>query len=529
MPPVLMGTEQPTSTSTSTKTFPSEILYYLLFLSGSTILAQVGSAYRIDRILCSNFPGGLNGVLYSFQYAISLALISFAWLGLSRLCVRNTRNAPSNFRLYCAGILGHLIVLAAPPFLSYDPLAYVAVGRAGALYGLDAYTPLGVALPLSDSVHRAIADVSPSWLDVGSAYWPGFNAIAVGIVRLTGHDLTASLRLFQFLGLISVVLLAWLAGLATGGSAARLADSTGKGPSKHPKQHAKQAVTWVLFCPLSLIEASNNAHNDVLLALSIAGFAVAITRKKPFWALVSLGFGATIKASGLLLLGFYLAFLLSKFVRTKLSFLDKKTGQRLLFLAAVCGAVVLWSLGPWFSTYASTVTKLLGNPSEQLPYCTRSIECLPRMFFHVILKMPLFAWIVGILFRFSGCIVLLYMASRSTENGTLLRMSGHFLFVYYLYLHGAVHGWYALALLPLLPFADRAFRPAMIAWLLASVAHYFPDFAWNCSFSLPRIVISEIVQALVVIVPPTLLLIPVFRSGKLFGAGVTHFEHHEHP
>lgn len=501
-----------------------EFSYYLTFVLSCAGIAWVASVYRIDRTLCSNWPSGKIGLICAVIYAVSLLSLSICWLGLSNMCVNRSMcgkphlnadsSVPSVFCLYLFSMIGHWIVTLSPPFLSFDPLAYVAVGRASALYGFSVYTPLGMALPASDPVYQMIADVSPSWLAAGSAYWPGFNAMAVAVVRFTGSNLLTTLHVFQLMGVAAVALLAWLSGIA-------VTDLKQTGPQLEDQteafatQASRRAMAWVLYCPLALIEASSNAHNDIYLAIAVAGFVISVMRSRTISALASLCVGISIKASGILLLGFFVIYLVTTVIRQKLLERIRPYIRWLMFVTAIVAAMLLYIIAPWMSKYASTVSKLLGSPTDQYPYCTRSVECLPRMILHLLLKMPVLSWTVGLCFRGFSVVILFYIATRRfLSKDSMLRGATCFLFLYYLYLHAATHSWYILSLLPLLSFARSAYVPAILTWCVASLAHYLPDFVWNCTSSVHALVFSFVLQTVLVIVPPTIMMTPVFRGWR---------------
>ena len=69
---------------------------------------------------------------------------------------------------------------------------------------------------------------------------------------------------------------------------------------------------------------------------------------------------------------------------------------------------------PWAAAripvYSNTTARLLGSPQDPA-FCIRSIECLPRRILRHILHANVAAWIVGLLFRAAGgLIVVCYLA-----------------------------------------------------------------------------------------------------------------------
>jgi hypothetical protein len=175
-------------------------------------------------------------------------------------------------------------------------------------------------------------------------------------------------------------------------------------------------------------------------------------------------------------------------------------------LAVGLTALTVWLLVPLLWRYSSTTAHLLGSPGDQYPYCTRSIECLPRALLHIVLGMPTAAWVIGLCFRAAGGAFLLYMAIRSERGTRHLTWAASFLFLYYLYLHSYSHAWYMLSLLPLLSFADRRLRPAMMAMAVSNLSHYVLNFPYDCDHTVFVVGLKELLEGLIVVVPPTVIL-----------------------
>ncbi len=518
-----------------------EYRYYASAFTGAVLLAAGGLIYRTDRIRCENWPSLSTGLIYAPIYLLALTLLSIGWLGLSNLCIGRPLRAvadaptlpaeqlPTPIQILLFGLLMNLVALVAPPFLADDSLAYAAVGRAMHAYHQDMYMPLGQALPPTDLFRQAISQ-NESWLTVGSAYSPVFNWLAYGVSYLAGDDLTLHLRLFQILGLLGAMLTTILAGQAAKEWALQHLPQSetllpGAAHQVLGRQVAARAMALVLFCPLTIIEATNNAHNDSMLTVSVALFALLLVRRRPIWAFIALLLGPLIKASGLLILGLYTVHLLLSRWQLRLPKLALVRWQarwlKLLVAGVAIGLTVLtvWQLFPWLERYSSTTAHLLGSPADQYPYCTRSIECFPRALLHLVLGLPTLAWLIGLCFRAAGGAFLLYMAVRSERGTRHLTWAASFLFLYYLYLHGYSHPWYVLSLLPLLTFADARLRPAMLALPISNLAHYVLDFPYNCDHSPFMVGLTELLQGIIVVLPPTILLVINLRRGHAGSSG----------
>lgn len=484
-------------------------------LVGAIALVIAGQRYRIDQLRCVSWPPASTGALYGALFALALLLLSVGWLGITGLCLGRTLpvgsssellppdERPSFRRVMLFGALLHGLALFAPPFLSDDPLAYAAIGRAMHLYHQGMYVPLGVSLPLTDPVRRAIEQM-PSWLAVGSAYAPGFNWLASSLVRIAGEDVLLTLRLFQRLGMITSLLSA----AAVGYAAQLQAQGGGHGEAgEDPESAAARAAALVLLCPLTLIEATVGAHNDNLLMLSVALCVLAVIKQRPLAALAWLALGLLVKASALLLVLLFGCHLVAARLRLRVPRRGRTVFIVAALLAVMAMTLLLWKVQPWLMRYLSTVARLLGSPSDSLPYCTHSLECLPRAILHVLLGMKTASWLLGIAFRGMAVAFLLYMVLREERGQRYLSVSASFVFFYYLYLHASSQPWYLLSLVPLLPFAERRLLPAMLSFALASLSHYVMDFSFSCDRTVSGVGFSELVEGLMFLVPPTVVLL----------------------
>lgn len=453
---------------------------FLLGLGGVLLLLIPASRFRIDRLQCAGAPPLSLGLLYFLVYLLGLGLLALGWRGMVRAAARERLG-----RVLLLGALLHACALLCPPFLSNDPLYYAAVGRALARTGQHD-VPLSSALPAGDPF---LTILPVAWQHGTSPYFPGFNLLAEAVSRVGGEHLWVHLRLYQFLGLLSMVLGAGLVGCAAGARGAAL----------------------VLFCPLAVIEGTLNAHNDSLLLLTTALFVLCVARRRKLLALLALLPGLLVKVSALLLLLLYPAALLVPLWRARLTPVRRAA---VVLAGSAAGLLLLRSLWPLLMRYP--VTRLLGNPADPVEFCTRAVECLPRAFLRWVLHAPRAAFAVGLFFRTAALVFAAWVVSRAARDRRYLAWSATFLFFYYLYLHAYSQPWYLLSLLPLLPYAPPRLLPAMVAFCLSSLSYYAADVPFDCDLRVPTLVAEEIAQALIVIIPPSLVLL---RGSAAPGAG----------
>jgi hypothetical protein len=451
-------------------------------------LALLGQRLRIDRIgdQCALWPRLEEGVLYGLGYLVSLALLTVGWLRMSRL------ELPMR-RVLGWGVLVHLTAMIGAPFLSLDTLCYSSLGRAMCDFHGSPYQPLTHSLPGGDTF---LVLLPVGWRTGGSAYWPGFHQLARAIAAAGGPHLWIHLRLYQLVGVLSAVSAAALVGLAVD-------------ERDEARFSGAEACALVLFCPLTVIEATVNAHNDALMMMAVALFALLSVRRTP--GLVALAIGATIKASGLILFCLHAAQLAFARARRLLS------PERVLGLGLVGTGL---AIGGFFLLRRSfpvldLVSSLLGSPADPFEHCTRSVECLPRAFLKYVAHRDMAAFGLGLAFRAASCLWLLYVAMRSAQDGRVLEWSATGLFVYYLFFHGYMQSWYLLSLVPLLPFANARLRPVMLLFCVTSLVYYGVHLPLNCAVTPTAVAVREVTEAVTVIVPPAALLLAMWVKGRV--------------
>jgi hypothetical protein len=468
------------------------------------LLLVPASVYRVDRLTedCSRWPSVGRSAALSAAYLAGVGLLTLAWR-------RAARARASMREVLLAAAAVHAIALVAAPFLSYDSVCYAAIGRAMSAFGGTPYAPLSAALPVDDPLYVALP---AAWHHTPSAYWGGWNALSAAIARAAGTNLPLALHLFQLVGMAAILGAAWLTGRAVA-------------EHRNDPDAGARAAALVAFSPLALVEATFNAHNDALLALSVALGVLFIARGRPLMGLLAFGGGLAVKASALLVVGMQAVAAALARIPRRLSRLAFE--PRLLVVAGLCavavGGLALYALLTRFPTLHA-FTAVVGRPDELYPHCTRSVECLPRAALHLGLDRPMAAFVVGLAFRAAGALWLLYAAWRaalpwlsrtaslrttaspSSATSESLGWLGTGLFVYYLFFHGFMQSWYLLSLLPLLPFATARMRPLMELFCTTSLAYYAIRLTLACESAPVPTVAKEISEAALVILPPAIAL-----------------------
>jgi hypothetical protein len=259
-------------------------------------------------------------------------------------------------------------------------------------------------------------------------------------------------------------------------------------------ERAGSAAAAVLFCPLAVIEGTVSAHNDHLLALSVALLALLTVKERPVAGLAAAAVGLAVKASAVIVAGFAVVAALAGPTRLRAARLG---------IAALALVAAAFALAPTLVPELGRFTDLLNPAALQ---CERAIECVPRW---LLWRSQHFAaaFAVGIAFRVAGAAWLLYAAVRAGTERRLLPWLATGIFIYYLYFHSYVQAWYLLPLVPLLPWSSARTRPAMVAACVAGVCRYAVVLPFNCRASSTELWVERGVELAVVLLAPTVLLL----------------------
>lgn len=445
------------------------------------LLAGLGRYYRIDQLRCEGWPPLSSNLVAALTYTGAVAALSLAWLRWLQLTAR--ADGPGlRLVLGWAAVL-YLLVGIGLPTLSDDPLFYAVLGRV-VREGHSAYQPFCYSLPPDDPWLRLLIS---HWRCGTSPYLSGFHAIAAGVASVAKQDLAWHLRGYQLVSGLAMLGAALLTALSLRGSALRPA----------------YGAALVALNPLSIIEAPFSAHNDALIALAVAGLVLAYRRGHVGGALLSQVVAVSVKASALLPALFFPAVYALRFAAP---IWRRHRGPALNagLLVAVVGALGLVAALLLHLRPAS----LFGHSSLPWEYCTRSLECLPRSILRSLLHQPKAATYVAVAFRLLSLLWLAYVAVRAAQSpARLLPWMGTGLLIYYLYLHPWSQSWYLLSLLPLSPWLPPRPGRALRSLTIAATAYYALVFIGNCLQDDLAIAATDLIEGLIVMVPPTVCLL----------------------
>jgi hypothetical protein len=452
-----------------------------LALVGAVALWLPAFRFRIDAATCDAWPSAY----YMLAYVAGVALLSLAWL-------RALKQEWSLARVLASGALVHLVAMVAPPFASNDPLFYAAIGRSMARFGASPTTPLSLVLPANDPF---LALLPPTWHGGTSPYGPAFNQLARLIALIGGDDLTRQLRLYQLVDVCLLTGSGWLAGRAFG----------------------PRAAAMVLFAPIAIVDGTVNPHNDALITLAVAAFALAVARRREAAGVAALVAALAVKLSAALLLAFDLLRLALQPIAARLRSSTVIAAGVLVAVLGVAALVVAPHLWPSLGAF----TALVGDPRESSPHFTRSWEGLPRAFFTYIVHLPSVSWAIGLCFRAASGVWILWCAFRAARERAPLPWAALMLFVYYLCLHAFMQGWYLLPLLPLATQLPDWSKRGYYTFIICMTMYYALSIPLDCDTRPIVIGIKEFTEAALVVLPAFFTLLVGWRGARARASGGT--------
>lgn len=449
-----------------------------LALAGAVTLWLPAFRYRIDAATCASWPALGAGAGYALAYALAVALLAAAWL-------RALVSEWSLIKVLGVGALVHAVAMVAPPFASNDPLFYAAIGHSMARFGASPAMPLSLVLPANDPF---LALLPATWHGGTSPYGPLFNQLARAIALVAGDNVALHLRLYQLVNFCLLTGSGALVGRAFGARAAAL----------------------LLLAPLAIIDGTVNPHNDAMITLATAAFALAMVRGRVGAGVVALAAALLVKLSAALLLAFDLLQLALRPVAARLrsaTVIVAGAALAALAVAALVAAPRIWpSLGAF--------TAIVGDPSESSPHFTRSWEGLPRALFTYVLHVPSVSWAIGLVFRAAGGVWILFCAYRAARDRAPLAWAALMLFVYFLCLHAFLQSWY---LLPLLALATQLPNWAMRSYyvfIICITLYYGMSIPLDCDGRPTVIGAKELAEACLVVLPAFFTLLAGWRGAR---------------
>lgn len=224
---------------------------------------------------------GIDRLTGSWLIAAGVVAMALAVAGFLVLLRETWRGGVSLRTVVVLAILANVVVVAFVPLLfSRDAYSYAFYGRIAAVYGENPYVNTPVEFPGDD----LWALVGPKWVDTPAVYGPAFTTVSYGIARAF-DDPAGQVAAYR-----------WLAGLACLATVAVI----GLTVTRIRPSRAAFAVAAFGLNPVVLFHSVASGHNDLLMAVAVAGGFLLLVRTRTHAAVALLAIGASVKAPALL-------------------------------------------------------------------------------------------------------------------------------------------------------------------------------------------------------------------------------------
>jgi hypothetical protein len=178
------------------------------------------------------------------------------------------------------GIAFNLLMIVVPLLFSRDVYSYTLYGRIAGTYHANPY----VTLPVHFSRDPIFSLAGARWRQTPAVYGPLFTLMSAFITTLI-HSVTGLILTFKTIAaaasISTILVIKSLVGQAK-------------------PRRAAFAVVVFGWNPVVLFHSVASGHNDLLVALSIAGGLALLYRKHPLWATAVLTLGALVKVTAAL-------------------------------------------------------------------------------------------------------------------------------------------------------------------------------------------------------------------------------------
>jgi hypothetical protein len=214
----------------------------------------------------------LHGSLLVAASVTALIASAVAFVCVLREAWRGTISVRSTVLLTVAA---HAVVMTLPLLVSRDVYSYIAYGNIAGLHHANPYLQTPIDFP-----HDAVATlVGPGWFSTPAVYGPVFTGYASVVVRLVA-SVHAQTEVFR-----------WTALCASLGTVALIATTVRR---VRPSRVAF-AVAAFGMNPAVLFYSVASGHNDLLVALSVAGAFALLLAGRRMLTVVALTLGLLVK------------------------------------------------------------------------------------------------------------------------------------------------------------------------------------------------------------------------------------------
>jgi hypothetical protein len=266
------------------------IAYLAIGVAGMALVASVPGSPFLPVLPSGVEPSGpfrwlasvlaldrLHGAALVLAGVVSVACAAASFLFVLREAWRGTVSMRTVVLL---AVALHAVVLTLPLLFSRDVYSYIAYGNIAGLHHANPYVQTPIDFP-----HDAVATlVGQKWVATPAVYGPLFTGFASVVVR-TVNGLQAQVEVFR-----------WTAAIASLGTVVVIATTV----RRVWPERAVFAIAAFGLNPVVLFGSVASGHNDLLVALAVAGAFALVRKGQELPAVVVLALGALVKATAAL-------------------------------------------------------------------------------------------------------------------------------------------------------------------------------------------------------------------------------------
>ncbi len=209
--------------------------------------------------------------------AVGVAAVTFAAVGFVVVLRAAWRGEVSLRIVLALAVAYHIVVLLLPLMFSRDVYSYAYYGRIASTYHANPY----VLTPSDFPGDPLSAFVGQKWASTPAVYGPVFTLLSSWITRVV-HSVADLIVAFR-----------WLAAIASIGTIAIVARLARR---LRPGREAF-AVAALGLNPVVLFQSVGSGHNDLLVALAVAGGLALLAARRDLLATAVLTLGVLVKAT----------------------------------------------------------------------------------------------------------------------------------------------------------------------------------------------------------------------------------------
>jgi alpha-1,6-mannosyltransferase len=220
---------------------------------------------------------GLDALEGSALAAVGVVVVTFAAVAFLLVLREAWRGTVSLRTVIWLAVAYHAVVLLLPLLFSRDVYSYAYYGRIAATYHANPY----VATPADFPNDVLALYVGPKWVDTPAVYGPLWTQLSSLVTRAV-DDVTSTIVVFRL--------------LATAASLGTLAIVATVARRLWPERAAFAVAAFGLN-PVVLFQSVGSGHNDLVVALCIAGGLALLAARRGLLATAVLTLGALVKAT----------------------------------------------------------------------------------------------------------------------------------------------------------------------------------------------------------------------------------------